>query len=267
MPSTRVNYDAIAELYDSSPHREKSPDPELSAFLAAHESTEALALLDIAGGTGNQVIANRAIAPNARTVGVDGSLGMLRQGRRKAQDIAWVHGDSAALPFATASFDFVSCQYAFHHFGDKAAMLREAFRVLRAGGRLAVHNLSPDDMPDFIYYPYFPEAWDRDLADFWSPDELVAGMLGAGFETVTATRQHIHFDRDLADFLHETRRRENNSQLLTLSDSVYEAGLRLIESQIANPNAPRTYPDHLCFLTVRGDKPLPSPDRDGGREP
>jgi hypothetical protein len=27
-------------------------------------------------------------------------------------DIVWVHGDSAALPFASGSFDFVSCQYA-----------------------------------------------------------------------------------------------------------------------------------------------------------
>jgi len=32
--STRVNYDAIAERYDSTPHREKSADPELIAFLA-----------------------------------------------------------------------------------------------------------------------------------------------------------------------------------------------------------------------------------------
>ena len=91
-----------------------------------------LTLLDIACGTGNQQIANRGLAPDARFVGLDGSLGMLRQARRKMPDIAWVHGDSAALPFAPGSFDFVSCQYAFHHFRDKAGMLREAFRVLRS---------------------------------------------------------------------------------------------------------------------------------------
>ena len=44
-----------------------------------------------------------------------------------------MHGDSAALPFASGSFDFISCQYAFDHFRDKAGMLRETFRVLRRG--------------------------------------------------------------------------------------------------------------------------------------
>ena len=62
--SSRVDYDAIAERYDSTPHREKSADPELIAFLAARRPTASLTLLDIACGTGNQQIANRSVAPN-----------------------------------------------------------------------------------------------------------------------------------------------------------------------------------------------------------
>ena len=95
--STRVYYDAIAELYDSTPHREKSADPEFIAFLAGRGPTAAVTLLDIACGTGNQQIANRGLTPNAKFVGLDGSLGMLRQARCKMPDIAWVHGDSAAV--------------------------------------------------------------------------------------------------------------------------------------------------------------------------
>ena len=116
--SSRVDYDAIAELYDSTPHREKSADPELIAFLGGRGPSASLTLLDIPCGTGNQQIANRGLAPDARLVALDGSLGMLRQARRKMADIAWVHGDSAALPFTSGSFDFISCQYAFHHFRD-----------------------------------------------------------------------------------------------------------------------------------------------------
>jgi ubiquinone/menaquinone biosynthesis C-methylase UbiE len=93
--SSLVDYDAIPELYDSTPHREKSADPELIAFLAGCGSAASLRLLDIACGTGNQQIANR-LAPDARFVGLDGSLGLLRQARRKMPDIAWVHRDSAA---------------------------------------------------------------------------------------------------------------------------------------------------------------------------
>ena len=56
--SSRVDYDAIAELYDSTPHREKSADPELIAFLAGCGPAASLTLLDIACGTGNQQIAS-----------------------------------------------------------------------------------------------------------------------------------------------------------------------------------------------------------------
>ena len=72
--SSRVDYDAIAELYDSTPHREKSADPELTAFLAGCGTAASLTLLDIACGTGNQQIANRGLAPDARFAGLDGSL-------------------------------------------------------------------------------------------------------------------------------------------------------------------------------------------------
>src|SRR5262249_17003447 len=77
--SSRVDYDALAELYDSTPHREKSADPEFIKFLAGHALTVTLTLLDIACGTGNQQIANRGVAPDASFIGLDGSLGMLRQ--------------------------------------------------------------------------------------------------------------------------------------------------------------------------------------------
>ena len=255
MLSSRVDYDAIAELYDSSPHREKSPDPELAAFLAAREPAKSLLLLDIACGTGNQLIANRSLAPHAQLVGVDGSLGMLCQARHKAADIAWIHGDSAALPVATETFDFVSCQYAFHHFRDQAGMLREAFRVLRGGGRFVLFNLSPHDMPDFIYYPYFPEAQTRDLEDFWPPKQIKEEMRSAGFTAVTLKRRHLRFDHELADFLATARRRENNSQLITLSDAAYAEGLRMLERDLADASLPHARPDHLCFVTIRGDKP------------
>jgi ubiquinone/menaquinone biosynthesis C-methylase UbiE len=252
--SSRVDYDAIADRYDATPHREKSVDPELAAFLGGRASLESLSLLDIACGTGNQLVANRATAPHTRMIGLDGSLGMLRQARRKSRDIGWVHGDSAALPFASGAFDFASCQYAFHHFRDKAGMVREVFRVLRPGGRLALYNMCPHESRDWLYYDYFPEALTRDFADFWSPEAIVGEMNSAGFADVAVKRQHQRSDRDLAVFLDGLRRRDRNSQLLTLSDTAYRAGLSRLERELAETTAPRSRPDHLCFITIRGDK-------------
>ena len=134
-PSSRVNYDTIAHLYDTQPYRAKTIDPELLTCWGS-ASAETLSILDIGcGSTGNQLVANRAVVPHARLVGLDRSLGMLRQAQPKAPDIAWVQADGAGLPFQAQSFDFVTCQYALHHIQDKAGMLRAVFRVLRRGGR------------------------------------------------------------------------------------------------------------------------------------
>ncbi|HEU0215276.1 MAG TPA: methyltransferase domain-containing protein [Stellaceae bacterium] len=263
MPSSRADYDAIADSYDSQPYRGKSADPELAAFLTEHRSGRPLALLDIACGTGSQLIANRPLAAQARMVGVDGSLGMLQQARRKAADIDWLQSDAAALPLGGGSFDFGSCQYAFHHFQNKAGMLREAFRVLGVEGRLVIYNLCPHEMPEWIYYAYFPEARDRDLIDFWSPERLTGEMQAIGFRNLDAKRQHIRFDHDLVAFLETTRRRENNSQLMALTDAAYEAGLRRIERDLAAAGERRVRADHLCFLTVRGDKPVDAAHKKG----
>jgi ubiquinone/menaquinone biosynthesis C-methylase UbiE len=254
--SSRVDYDSIADLYDSQPYREKSPDPELAAFIAEPGSADPQSLLDVGCGTGSQLIANRALAPQARMVGLDGSLGMLRRARSKSAEIAWVQADGAALPFPADSFDFISCQYAFHHLRDKIAMLRDALRMLRSGGRLVIYNLSPHDAEDWLYYRYFPEALTRDIADFWRPERLVAEMDAAGFVNLNIERRHLRFEHDLAELLQTVRRRDINSQLLSISDAAYEAGLRRIEHEIGDRSAPHVRQDHLCFVTIRGEKPL-----------
>jgi hypothetical protein len=135
-------------------------------------------------------------------------------------------------------------------------MVREAFRVLRTGGRLAIFNMCPHDSLDWLYYDYFPEVLTRDLADFWPPEATMAEMMTAGFADVVVDRDHRRNEHNLATFLEGLRRRDRNSQLLTLSDTAYEAGLRRLESELADPSAPRSCADHLCFVTVRGDKPL-----------
>jgi ubiquinone/menaquinone biosynthesis C-methylase UbiE len=253
--SSRVDYDAVADRYDSDYYRAKSVDSELAAFIAECRTVAPLALLDIACGTGNQLVANRAVAPDARMVGLDGSLGMLRQARRKAPEIGWVHGNSGALPLCSGSFDFVSNQYSFHHFRDKPGMLREVFRVLRSGGRFAMYNMCAHSSKDWLYYRYFPEVLTRDLADFWPPEQIAAEMEAVGFFGISIERQHRRSDRDLAVLLEEVRRRHSNSQLMVASDATYEAGVRRIEREVRGAGTPRTRADHICFVTIRGDKP------------
>jgi hypothetical protein len=43
--------------------------------------------------------------------------------------------------------------------------------------------------------------------------------------------------------------------LQAISDADYAAGLRRLEDELADPTKPRTRPDHLCFVTIRADRP------------
>jgi len=69
--SSGVNYDAIAHLYDLQPHRGKAVDPELVMFIAQRASADSSSILDIACGTGSQLVANRSIVSDAQLVGLD----------------------------------------------------------------------------------------------------------------------------------------------------------------------------------------------------
>lgn len=253
----RVNYDQIAQLYDSQPYRSRAVDPEFLTFLRERNADQPPAVLDIACGTGNQLISNRTAAPGLIAVGADRSLGMLRQAAAKTREIAWLQADSAVLPFAAGSFDFVFCQYAFHHFRDKAGMLRETHRVLRPGGRFALRNLCPQQSEDWLYYRYFPEAFVLDLLDYWPPDATAAVMEGSGFAAVEVKFEHLRFDVDFAEWLEIVRsRRDTCSQLQAISDAAYATGVRRLEAEVAGSGGSIVHADHLCMVTIRGDRPV-----------
>jgi ubiquinone/menaquinone biosynthesis C-methylase UbiE len=255
--SQRADYDAIAPLYDSGPGRSRAVDPELLAFIERRASSDGLSILDIGCGTGNQLVANRTAVPHATMVGLDRSLGMLRQAWPKSPDIAWLQADAAALPFPALSFDFISCQFAFHHFQAKAGMLRDTFRILRPRGRFVLRNLCPQESSDWLYYEYFPEAQVTDLRDFWPPEAVSSVMEAIGFTEATVKYEHLHFQQNLSTWIEIVRRRDTCSQLLAIPDTAYEAGVRRLEREVDEGTAPQVRADHLCLLTISGEKPNP----------
>jgi SAM-dependent methyltransferase len=98
--------------------------------------------LDLGAGTG---AATRALlaAGAARVVAVDVAVGMLAHdaGRRPPA----VAGDALALPFVASAFDATVAAFSLNHLTDPAVGLREAARVTRPGGGLAVSAYAADD--------------------------------------------------------------------------------------------------------------------------
>jgi SAM-dependent methyltransferase len=96
-------------------------------------------VLDVGCGTG--VLAREAlrrVGQEGRVVGLDLNEGMLAVAARREPTIAWRQGDAASLPFEEASFDVVVSQFALMYFPDRVASLREMWRTLVPGGRLAL---------------------------------------------------------------------------------------------------------------------------------
>jgi ubiquinone/menaquinone biosynthesis C-methylase UbiE len=115
-----------------------------------------LSILDIGCGTGVFAARMRAAFPKARLWGMDLVAGMLTKGRDRWRahrgQITPIQGDSERLPFATGSFDLVTCANSFHHYPHQDRAVAEMHRVLRPGGRLLLIDGYRDGLWGWFIY-------------------------------------------------------------------------------------------------------------------
>jgi SAM-dependent methyltransferase len=146
-------------------------------------------VLDLGCGAGFDVfLAARAVGPEGRVIGVDMTEAMLERARANARqgDFANVEfrlGTIEELPVADASVDAVISNCVINLSPDKPRVFREAFRVLRPGGRLAVSDLVlaaplPAALRDSV------EAWVGCLAGAIPRDDYLEAIREAGFHDV-----------------------------------------------------------------------------------
>lgn len=113
------------------------------ALLEAAGIRKDMELLEVACGTG--FVAALAASRGAVVTGIDFSAGMVAEAARRHPSLSFREADAEDLPFPDSAFDGVVINFGVHHFPFPQRALSEAYRVLRAGGRLAFTIWAPPD--------------------------------------------------------------------------------------------------------------------------
>jgi SAM-dependent methyltransferase len=145
--------------------------------------------LEIGAGVGHwsRVLAPQ-LPPEATLIGIDREPQWVDEANRRSPSprFSYRHGDAMQLPFAEASFDFVTCQTVLIHLPDVPAALAEMKRVLKPGGLLVVAE--PNNLGSALAQVQTQSEADIDralrLAKLQILCERGKAALGLGFNSV-----------------------------------------------------------------------------------
>jgi ubiquinone/menaquinone biosynthesis C-methylase UbiE len=219
----RVDYGAVADCYA----RYRRAHPEVLVQLS-QSVTPAFRVLEVGCGTGNYLSAIRG-SVGCECIGMDPSRGMLEWLRKRDPGIHAVEGRAEQLPLPDASFDLVYSVDVIHHVAHREKAFREAFRILRAGGRVCtvtdsewiIRNRAP-------LSTYFPGTVPIELSRYPSMHELKLHMLNAGFASLH--EEVVEYAFEVTD---ATPYREKTfSSLLHLDEEAFRRGLARLETDL-----------------------------------
>jgi SAM-dependent methyltransferase len=154
------------------------------ALLHLAELRPGQSVVDLGGGLGGSA-RTLALEAGVRVTVLDLTEDFIRLGTELtartglADRVSFRHGDATQLPFPAASFDAVWTQHSSMNVADKAALYREAARVLRPGGKLALHEIMAGAQSP-VHFPV-PWASTPELSFISPPAEVRALLRQAGF--------------------------------------------------------------------------------------
>ena len=198
-------------LYDSA-QAGQVPEEALLASLGCGNPTALAQLnpgevvLDLGSGGGIDVLLSaRRVAPTGKAYGLDMTdemLALANENKRKAgvQNVEFLKGEIENIPLPDNSVDVIISNCVINLSADKDRVLREAFRVLKPGGRFAVSDIVTrgEILPEIRKSVLL---WVGCIAGAMEENEYRSKLAGAGFEQIDVEPTRVYHVDDARDFL------------------------------------------------------------------
>jgi arsenite methyltransferase len=200
-----------ANLYDALQSAE-IPEEALLASLGCGNPTALAKLnagdvvLDLGSGGGIDVLLSaRRVGRTGKAYGLDMTdemLALANENKRKAgvENVEFLKGEIENIPLPDNSVDVVISNCVINLSADKARVLREAFRVLKPGGRFAVSDVvTRGEMLPEIRRSVL--AWVGCIAGALEENEYRSKLAAAGFEQIELEPTRVYRVEDAREFL------------------------------------------------------------------
>jgi SAM-dependent methyltransferase len=211
-PASGASRDPItSNLYDAAQAGE-IPAEALLASLGCGNPTALAQLnpgetvLDLGSGGGIDVLLSaRRVGPTGKAYGLDMTdemLALANENKRKAQaeNVEFLKGEIENIPLPDCSVDVIISNCVINLSADKDRVLREAYRVLRPGGRFAVSDvvtrgaITPEIRKSIL-------LWVGCMAGALDENEYREKLAAAGFEQIEIEPTRIYRAEDAREFL------------------------------------------------------------------
>jgi ubiquinone/menaquinone biosynthesis C-methylase UbiE len=221
----KVDYDSLAQDY--AQHRQIQPEV-LKKLIQIGELNSTSKVLDVGCGTGNYTVALEK-ATSCSCWGIEPSEQMLAKARERTQTAHFKRGQAEKLDYSAELFNLVFSVDVIHHVGDRLAHFREAYQILKKGGKVCTVT----DSEEIIYRRqplsvYFPETIEIELQRYPRTSDLRTMMVEVGFSSLQEVV--AEFAYTLTDI--QSYRDKAFSSLHLISTEAFEQGIQDMEKDL-----------------------------------
>lgn len=212
VPTTGLSCDPITkDLYDASQGKEVPEEAMLASLgcgnpIALAKLSPGEVVLDLGSGGGIDVLLSaRRVGPTGKAYGLDMTdemLALANENKRKAgaKNVEFLKGEIENIPLPDNSVDVIVSNCVINLSADKDKVLREAFRVLKPGGRFAVSDVvTRGAIPNEIRQKVL--LWVGCIAGALEENEYRSKLKLAGFEQVEVEPTRVYKVDDAREFL------------------------------------------------------------------